>query len=551
MIFLKAWGWVRWIGAAARSKTGLGFRCQSNFLQALGYGSVVAFVVTYVMNIQVTAQLSNGVGAEASQVSSTLEIGTTFVSVLVIATLVLSTAFLASERIFTFISSAFPLLTVKIPTGLPIEERTTSGRVFGIITKLALLAVVLTPITAATTNRVWASTSDNPSNVADTAIKNLKSMPLAEFKTYLNAKGLKTQWLPDKVLEAARPTETDTPKVTILNNLGGPWQVGNLDAGITVEFENPNSEVPAVWKISTESELTNPSWLIKHPVFSEVLSSQLIKVAKSPLLKGVKKFDIKINGQKVAIGSYQGVPGFYKIEAPGYKLVAPTSEIYSTEGAIANFVTGSSIQLPAGGDESLNTKTKLKASRCLKLTKTGGSGCFTSTAVIDAAQITTGTAPKTYFDSKDTGFKSSDLKCDSANRADKLITATKIDSTTHCNLKVAFTRTYFDSKDKRVPHYVSKEYCAGGAYFDDYGNVATYYGDGYYDSIYYAGGTYYYESDLNYDGCYYKGQRQVQSGWDIIQVRGKAILSAQLQSTMTFAKKVTGVLNRKNVLIVK
>jgi len=534
-------------GAAAASKTSLTFKSNHNYLQALGYGLLVAFGVTYVMNIQISGEMTGGEGSAASSMSAAVTLGSTFISVLVISTLVLSLAFLASGKFLKFVVSAFPILTFRIPRGEKVEVRSSAGRIFGLTTKLLLLAVALTPITAATTNRVWAYT-DGPVQVGQKFADNLQHMKIKDLKTYLNPdKSTGLKWLSDKILSAAQPKDGFNSSVKVTNFLRIPgsksykaWAPGNLDADIKVTFSKGTKTF--VYSFSTFPVYKEPSWLLKHVEYKPVLTPGILEVVASSYLPKDVSSKIMVNGQKTKVGSYYSIPGAYTVKADGFKLVAPTDKTFYSSKFDSPEI-GYQVKLPDGGSDKLNNALLARAKDCFNISSSGTSKCVNVKKL--AYSFSTGEAPAKYFDFRDYNYKSSAISCNDKKREDSLITATEESSSSKCKATVTFNRDYYAVAKKKVPNYVTTSTCSGG-YVTPYGNRAYY---SYYDDTYYyediyrdTNGDLWLKSSLSYDDCASTQTRRVQKGTKIELVRGSKISTSKLTGETSKKQTVKGQL---------
>jgi hypothetical protein len=482
------------------------------------------------MNFQISSEAVLQAGVEGDPVSTSVTVGSTFVSVLVFSTIILTLAFLASDKLYNFMASAFPLLAVRIFGGQMPENRSMSGMVFGLTAKLLIIAVVLTPITAATTNRVWALT-DGPTQVGQTFASNLQNMKIAELKKYLNPKAKTSKkWLSDSILAAAQPADGFGSNVAVTNFLDKPWTPGNLDAVVEVTLSKDGKSFSYIF--DTESAVTNPSWLITHVDYTPLLSPGEIDIVANKLFPASKLKTLTINGKKAKVGEFFSIPGTYTVKADGYKLIAPTEEtFYSSK--IDSLMIGYKILLPDGADKKLNNSILESAKDCFKLTPSGNSECVNVKKL--SPVVVSGVEPDKYFDYQDSSYKVSGIKC-STDRTDVLTSATTEKSKAKCSAVVEFKRTYFKSEPKRVPNQVTVERCVGAMisdYWSTSGEVLTYrYGE-WQDSE----GFPYYDWERHYEPCHSTKLDVVESGFKTIQVRGSTIASVQM--TADFNKTMT------------
>jgi len=106
----------------------------------------------------------------------------------------------------SFVGSAFRGL-IETTSGEEIEEETSvAGRIFGLVITIAVIVSAAWPVVAATTNRLMASTTDSPFQVASDVVSKLQTMKMADLKALYEADGkdVVRDWLPEQVLEAGR-----------------------------------------------------------------------------------------------------------------------------------------------------------------------------------------------------------------------------------------------------------------------------------------------------------------------------------------------------------
>jgi hypothetical protein len=400
--------------------------------------------------------------------------------------------------------------------------------------KLTLLAVALTPITAATTNRVWANI-DGPTQVGQKFADNLQHMEIKDLKKYLNPKGsTASKWLSNKILEAAQPKEGFSYEINVQNFLKKDWTAGNLDANVEVTLSKDGKSFS--YKFDTESAANETSWLITHVDYTPILAPGILKVVAISFLPKDKLKTLTVNGEKVQVGTYFSIPGAFTVKADGYKLLAPTDKtFYSSK--FDSLKIGYQIALPSGADVRLDKAILEKAQDCFKISSTGSSKCI---KVGDLnSSVESGNEPDSYFDYSDSKYSIKDTKC-SAKRTDKLKSAVTEASSATCSTIVNFSRTYYAPKPKQIPKYTYENRCVGAMISDwsgNYGGVLDYrdglYGWDYYDQD----GFVYYPYERHFDDCYTSYEVRVQDGYKTIQVRGAKISATPM--TAKFQKKIS------------
>ena len=528
-------------GAAASARSGIQFQSSRRYWQVLGFGLLLSLGLAYLTGAQVSV---DQVGTDGKSTTALMAFyGASFLSLVALATLVISAAFLASEKAYSFIASGFPTLVLRLQGAAALESRDAGGKVFGMAVKLVILAVIATPITAATIDRVSALTA-GPNQLGEQIAKDIQTKELKDLKLELNPTGTKAHsWFSDKILSSAQPKEGFSTSVKTTNNLGKDWQPGNLDAYVTVELSNGSKKF--TYSFGTNSEITHPSWLVTHVDYKAELSPASVTIKVNPQLSKEIVKAITINGEAVKPGTYFGIPGAYAVKAGGLKLIAPTdSKFYaSTDSTIQ---VGYSVALPTGAAASLDNALLSKAQECFKVSSSGTSKCFSAAGL--TATVSSGTAPSDAFDFTDSNFKSSAIVCD-GKRSDKLLSASSESSSKNCSATVSFTRTYYKGFSKQVESYKTETVCSGGEYLTSDGYVA-YFDD--WDGMYHDDfGNAYYEWELYYDSCYYSSTQKTFDGYKTVAVRGAKIGTTTMTASPSKTISVTGTLSENGSFSVK
>lgn len=518
-------------GAAAARRTSFAPSGLQHLLGSIIAATTFAIAATYFSG----AQAFWTVTTDKTTEDNSLVTGITPISAVVVASIVGALAFWASGKGKNFANSAFSPILNKIST--PHRTATTSvpGRVFGVAAVLAIALAGLTPIVASTTNRVWASTADGPVQISADAINKLENAKMKDLQKFLNPENLSTYaWLSDEILQAARPSEGTKSTISAKNLLGKQWQVGNMDADISIEFDKGSGTESVLWTFGTKSKLTDPLWLIKHPKFHALLKPEVVSISTSSFLSNVKTLNLKVNGKAALPGTYFGIPGSYQVTANGYKLVAPTDESFASNKGEVKITFGTGAQLPAGGNELMIAKTNAIANGCLTISSKGDTKCYSTAQVRKAVEVTSGTVPKKFFDSDEKEFKALNLKCTTDKRKDKLTSATSVVGTTDCTVEITYKEIYYSSK-------TIKGTCSGQM-VNNFDNGPVYYNSswGRYEDGYF----WYRDDQVHYVACYKKLT-------PTRKVRDAKLAEVTKSGTLKFQISVVGILDDKDKFTVK
>ena len=528
-------------GAAASARTGIQFKTTKAYWQVLGFGLLLSGGLAYLTSLQVSIDQASGDGKN----TSTLWIfyGSYMLSIFALATIVISAAFLASEKAFAFIASGFPNLVLRLQAAPALERREIGGRVFGVLVKLVIVAVIATPITASTINRVSALT-DGPTQLGQRIANDIQTMKLQDLKVQFNPTGSKShQWLSDKILTKAQPKTGYELAIKTLNKLGNDWQPGNLDAEVTVQLSKSGKSFN--YTFDTTSKIKHPSWLLTHVDYSPKLSPAALTIQVNPQLSKDLLKSLTVNGEVAKAGTYFGIPGEYAVKASGMKLIAPTDSTFyaSTDSTIK---VGYEVKLPVGASESLDKALLSKAQDCFQITSSGSSKCVNKDNLVST--ISSGSAPSTYFDFADSNYKSSEIAC-GASRTDTLQSATTESSSKSCSSTATFTRTFFKSTSKQVPTFELRSECSGSQDVDPYGNPVFY--DQWSGFYYNRFGDGYSFADVTTNYCYYTSMQREQTGYKTVAVRAAKIGEVSMTASPSKTITVTGTLNANGSFSVK
>ena len=535
-------------GAIAAKRLSIKISGVVAFWQTLVTSLVITFSVAYFAGLQVTASTK----VEETQIDSTIFWGVSFVGLILSTLVVTFVAIGGSNRLNVFTASAFPRVFRAFKQGGN-EVRTLPGRVFGIAVSLLVIAAFLTPVAAASTNRIWGAI-DGPGVLGQTAKEKLTQGDIDELKAYLQPKpGAKDVWFSDDILKAAQPSDDYDFSVSVVNKSDQPWKVGNLDAIVNVTLSKDGKSL--VWPIETNSELTNPSWLIQHPKFALKLAPTKLSVTVSKLLPNKGPVSVTINGKKLTAGTYLAIPGIYTVEAAGYKLIAPTKETVFTNSPNQKIEIGTKIALPDGAAAILDKGIFAKAKSCFAVSGNGSSECVSAAALKKAGIVVSGKAPNSFFDSNLSNFKVSNIVCDADARTEKLTSAIALLSTGKCSADVTYTENFYKTAKKKVARYTETTSCQG-AWVSYDGYAVTYtigendWGDevwGWFDEDGYQ----YDSSEVSLDSCFYQSTQRVQDGFETKDVRGALLTKVNMKATVKSNVTVAGVLDAKNKFAIK
>lgn len=402
-----------------------------------GLASVVlALFMASTVNWTLTSQQDSGT---TTQIVGSIRAGVSVFGTAALATIVALGAVYIARYSAQFVSESVPraIALLSWRRSGPVEQGIAS-RIVGYSATAIMLLLIVLPVFKASVDRAWAS-FDSPEKLGSSLADQLQSGDLAQAKALLGGTEL-TRWLDDKILTDARATSSDSRTIQVVNSLGEPWQLGNLDATISVAWKN--SDGTTNWVVPTESKLISVAGILSHATYKPVIETPQIQFVPGEFMPESAMTTLEVNSIPVVAGEYAAIPGSYKVTAKGYQLIAPTELVVSLDGSLTNVDIGSAIQLPSGSDEKLVVARDAQLATCKTIdVASGGSACVSADAVSKSAQPKVGDVPQNFFGQTDRDFKQESVSC-SANPTKKLLSASQVLAEFSCSEIVTFTRDY-------------------------------------------------------------------------------------------------------------
>lgn len=356
--------------------------------------------------------------------------------------------YLASRHWSSFLAGAFPRIVIGKSFKTNPVQRTLAMQLTGRITSTVVIGAMVAAIGIVSTERIVAAV-DSPESRAKSLIDTLDPETVEEFKKRYTNTGNGSVWFEDEILLAGLPS-AETSLSFATNNLNDrEWSVGDLDAVTVATWALDAGTASA--KISFTHDLRD-DFFIDRAVFSPKLEPSRVTLSFDPKLEPMivkKDREILVNGSKVAEGQYMMLPGSYKIDFPGYKLVAPFNEtVFSSAEQLNQIVEiPPTINFPGNSKDRLTDQALNEANSC---EVSGGWDLECLGVTISRAGTgakTTGVAPASYYDFADSGLSVKSVVCESVSF--QLLRADRIKATAVCDVEVAFSRQYFDSASVR------------------------------------------------------------------------------------------------------
>jgi hypothetical protein len=315
--------------------------------------------------------------------------------------------------------------------------------IFGrVIASVAALAIVL-PLGIAVIERAWASL-DNPGNKFQEVQSLVETGDLEKVKEFFTQNDdSEANWLPEAVLEAARPASDSRNPIEVTNSWDDPWKTGQLDAYGKVSWDTESG--PVVLNLGTQVEISDHLRFIQHAQYTATVQRLKMNVAFGEFLSDAGLTDLSVNGVMVKVGSYDAIPGTYSVKAPGFKLVAPSETLFVTNGTEMSFEAKEEALVPAAAGAILNKEIDRLAQECGKFNTINSPRCFTLKEIY-AGRKPVGTPPAEEYFAIETGnFKVVKTSC-SGSGTDELLSASSVERSSACTTDMSFDVTYYESK---------------------------------------------------------------------------------------------------------
>lgn len=451
-------------GVAATGKASF----DSVFRRDLVSGLVAVFFVGFVLQsiTKFNAVWTNGGVPSKDAVEGSLPlqegfltIGITTASFALILALIALFLVVGGSKSASFIHESFPRLVSALSAktldaGI---NRELPAVAFGrVVASIAALAIVI-PLGIATIERSWASI-DNPGNKFRDVAALVESGDLEKVKEFFS-KGAAEEpmWLPDEILQAARPSSESRNPIEVTNGWDDPWQIGQLDAYGKLSWKSDSGSV--VLDLETESEVSDHLRYIQHVNYTATAQRLNLTVSYGKFLSDAGRKEITVNGVSVPVGSYAAIPGTYTVKSPGFQLIAPSETVFVTNGSDMAFTAKEQPLIPANAETVLDKETDRIAKLCGNFSTLNTSRCFTFEEIY-AYRTPVGSAPADeYFAIKTGEFEVLDSKC-SGSVKDELLSASSVMRVAGCSTEMTFEVTYFESKIEVSDVFATQTYNA-------------------------------------------------------------------------------------------
>ena len=326
------------------------------------------------------------------------------------------------------------------------------GLAYSLVAVTAIITMVI-PSGLGFADRQWALTHTPEKVVSELAL----AMEIRDGAALTELMPLApgTTWLPLDVLESAQPIIGQRRNVTITNDNGQPWTLGELDASGNVAW--PVSGGTISWSIPVDSDVDQRFVFLRQANYVPVLEPITLSVAVDERFGTIDGAPLRINGVVVTPGEYSLIPGDYTVARDAVDLIAGFSQRIVVNQSSHEVAVPAELNLPTNGERDLLTAALDAAESCGSVRR---SECFSSDDVYQTQQIQSGRVPSQFYASESTSFEDGGLRCEEGDI--EMLSTREIVRELVCTQIVRYETKYWDSRQIAEPVFSTR--CASWWY---------------------------------------------------------------------------------------
>ena len=378
---------------------------------------------------------------------------------------------------------------------------------FAVIAATAIMTLVIPP-GLGFAERQWSNTNTPEKLVSELAL----AMEIRDGKALTELMPLApgTRWLPVAALEAAQPIVGQRRDVSITNEQGRPWRVGELDATGKVTW--PVTDGTITWTVPLDSVVGERFIFGRQAEFLPDLKPIILILSVDESFGKIDGAPIRVNGVEVPPAKYSLIPGEYTIERDPVDLLSGFSERLVVTASSHAIEVPAELDLPSDGERAIFTAAVDAAESCGNVRR---SKCFSQDDVNRAQRIVSGRIPSAFFARESTAFEDGGLRCEEGTI--EMLSTREIVRELVCTQIVRYETKYWDSRQIAEPVYSTR--CASWWYSWWFGSTC-----------------------LRWE--------RYQSGTNYRTVRGSLLDTVRYQSDMPIRVSVPAGLNDSNEFVV-
>jgi predicted Ser/Thr protein kinase len=419
--------------------------------------TVVAMLLLFALlrvSVDSSATLRGSFFIQSSIPTTLLLLGLTAASALVIAFLFWCGG---HREVAPRIASFFPGVPSPPSTQLVVAEEKPRvslkhAPAFAVIAAVAIITLVI-PTGLGFVERQWATTNTPEKLVSELAL----AMEIRDGQALTELMPLApgTRWLPVAALEAAQPIVGQKRDVSITNDQGRTWRVGELDATGKVTW--PVTEGTITWTVPLDSVVDERFIFGRQAKYFPALLPITLSLSVDESLGKIDGAPIRINGVEVAPAQYSLIPGEYTIERDPFDLLSGFFERLVVTASSHAIEVPAELDLPSDGERAIFTAAVDAAESCGNVRR---SKCFSEDDINTAQRIVSGSIPSAFFARESTAFEDGGLRCEEGTI--EMLSTREIVRELVCTQIVRYETKYWDSRQIAEPVYSTR--CASWWY---------------------------------------------------------------------------------------
>ena len=345
-------------------------------------------------------------------------------------------------------------------------------KVFGILTTTTVILTLLLPTAGAMYERFYA-VKNGPAKFAKPVQTALETANVKKFVS-LTGNPKDHPWMKTAIMEKALPKSTTPAFLNMTNRNAKEYKTGQLDPVITYTLGNSDEAVKYPLTLTgTTRSLFEFKWNANADI--DYLTAADFKYDARPVQITIKSGRfvpsalikrLTINGIAAKVGTYNSVPGTYRVKLPGYKMIAPTDITLTTASTTGSVTAGGTAEVPSKMNAAMTRKYNATLKNKCKMKPENTSfnyTCASDYIIWQNRKIVSGQEMTTYDSWSISKVKASPLACDEGKN--RLLSASTVSRVYRCTSTVTFKMTQvkdavYEQGDpiyRDVPQYENRE----------------------------------------------------------------------------------------------
>ncbi len=325
------------------------------------------------------------------------------------------------------------------------SRRPLVSRIAGVAVIVLLVVTFVTPLGIGLGERAFAQ-ANTPLALAEDHAERLELKDAEGLKALFPGSRGSIPWLPEKILETARPDLGQKKVFTISNDSRRSWRLGELDAQARVVWQSPAG--PIQWDIPMEGSVERRFRYFRVVNYEASVRPVLITITVDEMSRGIDGASLSVNNFGIEPGTYHAVPGLYRISRNGVQLLASFKQEFTTKGPDVKVDVTAELELPDGAMAALTQAAQNITENCGSL-RSGK--CFSYGDVAKFMRLQSGQSPNSYYSKTETGYQEGRLDC--SKRETTLLSARELLFEVDCIKTVSSQTVFYNSRQIAEPVY--------------------------------------------------------------------------------------------------